>query len=752
MRTAGSRSRCSGGPAGVGLALAMVTAALVQTAAWGQTFSVPVRWCVVADDANGNGVFDAGEGGPPAFTNPGNVGEPDTDNVLWRRHERATDNIYLPQANVTLRSALYNIVEDATLRFPIIPDQDLSAGQAGDVIDKSIDADEWNATYNACVQAWRDDHGVEDIGIVAVVARKIVDTAGVPTGVFGWGPFAMRRLLVEDNAFSLPGSSLTDSAVLDPVDKLVGHEVGHTLADLRHVASTAGGGQDDNLMRQGRQDLDGDSLLDNFQLSSSVTDVTGATVDQITAIRTAAQAAPGCKIAGTNTDCSSMGDVRADAVKDVADRVVDISMLFVTEAAGMTKFAHELFGIFTDASFERFVSLEYFVLVDLDNDASTGGAPAVLGIPTTFTGAELVTRVQVFPFIIESPAHVVTVPKIWEFQAGSFVEVADPSIRARVDETVSPIHNGGAAIEVHTSDAVVIEFSNAIRGPVSLPFRLQALAVGTPAKGNPVVDRLDDAPPELGRLFRLRSPTFPVVSVAPDPVAAGGLARAQATGLLPNAPVHLVLGDQEVAVGIADAAGATTLDFMIPVDARPGRRLVTVGTVGTGLTADGVVEVVIIAPTAVAVDIKPQSCRNPLRVGARGVLPVAIVGTAGFDVRQVEPNSLRLEGVTPLRSSVEDVATPFFPFTGKRGPFDCTDEGADGFADLTLKFDSQQVAAALGPVADGQVRVLRVTGALRPEFGGTPIIGEDVVVILNKNEPDDVSGRSQRDSGRKRTP
>ena len=131
----------------------------------------------------------------------------------------------------------------------------------------------------------------------------------------------------------------------------------------------------------------------------------------------------------------------------------------------------------------------------------------------------------------------------------------------------------------------------------------------------------------------------------------------------------------------------------------------------------------------VAVDVKPQSCRNPLNVKAKGVLPTAIVGTSGFDVTQVDVSTVKLEGVSPLRSALEDVATPFEPFVGKEDAFDCTTEGADGFLDLTLKFDVQAVVAALGPVTDGDVLVLHLTGNM---LDGTLLVGEDVVVILKK--------------------
>lgn len=134
----------------------------------------------------------------------------------------------------------------------------------------------------------------------------------------------------------------------------------------------------------------------------------------------------------------------------------------------------------------------------------------------------------------------------------------------------------------------------------------------------------------------------------------------------------------------------------------------------------------------VPVDIHPTSCRNPFNVGQGGVTPVAILGTGDFDVAQVDPASVMLEGVPPLRWAYDDVATPFEPFIGKVGPFDCTTDGPDGFMDLTLNFKSQELVTAIGAVADGDELVLTLTGDLLEEFGGTPIIGEDVIVILKK--------------------
>ena len=110
---------------------------------------------------------------------------------------------------------------------------------------------------------------------------------------------------------------------------------------------------------------------------------------------------------------------------------------------------------------------------------------------------------------------------------------------------------------------------------------------------------------------------------------------------------------------------------------------------------------------------------------------MAILGTADFDVTQIDPASIRLEGVSPVRSAVKDVATPFEPFVGKEIKFDCTREGPDGFDDLNLKFRTQDVVAVLGDVSNRDVLVLELTASLND---GTPIVGEDVVVIVKKRK------------------
>lgn len=136
---------------------------------------------------------------------------------------------------------------------------------------------------------------------------------------------------------------------------------------------------------------------------------------------------------------------------------------------------------------------------------------------------------------------------------------------------------------------------------------------------------------------------------------------------------------------------------------------------------------VISEPTVqVSIDVKPGSCPNPLNVKDKGVLPVAVLGSEDFDVFKIDPVSIHLEGVAPIRSSYEDVATPA---SNEMDDCDCTTEGQDGYLDLILKFDVQEIVAALGGVYDGDELILTLTGQTH---GGTPIEGTDCVVIIAK--------------------
>lgn len=149
----------------------------------------------------------------------------------------------------------------------------------------------------------------------------------------------------------------------------------------------------------------------------------------------------------------------------------------------------------------------------------------------------------------------------------------------------------------------------------------------------------------------------------------------------------------------------------------------------------------------VEIDIKPGSCPNPFNSKSRGSVPVAIVGTADFDVETVDPATICL--VTPWGEVVcalenWEIVDSTEPFDGDPADcFDCfdaeenfnydaNDDGVfdtyigDGYPDLVVKFDTQELAAAIADVSPGDCVVLMLKGETND---GTPItFGSDSVL------------------------
>jgi hypothetical protein len=110
------------------------------------------------------------------------------------------------------------------------------------------------------------------------------------------------------------------------------------------------------------------------------------------------------------------------------------------------------------------------------------------------------------------------------------------------------------------------------------------------------------------------------------------------------------------------------------------------------------------------VDIKPGSDTNPVNVRAKGVLPVAVLGSESVDVTELDDSTAALEGIPALRSSYEDV-------------------NGDGYLDLTLKFDNLAVAGAIDPVDDGDVVELGLSVWF---LDGSELVGSDEIRVIKK--------------------
>jgi hypothetical protein len=130
---------------------------------------------------------------------------------------------------------------------------------------------------------------------------------------------------------------------------------------------------------------------------------------------------------------------------------------------------------------------------------------------------------------------------------------------------------------------------------------------------------------------------------------------------------------------------------------------------------------------AIPVDIQPLSCSNSLNFKAKGVLPVAILGTADFNVNDVDLSTIKLNGVPALaaQTKISEVAAPF----AKSSDCDCAVTGPDSYADVNLKFDVQALAQSLAGSMDGDQVTLTLTMKTKD---GKDLEGKDCVIIKRK--------------------
>jgi hypothetical protein len=142
------------------------------------------------------------------------------------------------------------------------------------------------------------------------------------------------------------------------------------------------------------------------------------------------------------------------------------------------------------------------------------------------------------------------------------------------------------------------------------------------------------------------------------------------------------------------------------------------------------------ADVEISMDLKPGSCPNRVNLHSKGVMPVAVPGSDSFDVYSIEPDTILLAGISPLRYSYEDVTAPYI-FEGEAfTALDCSTEAAGDTMDLVLKFDTQEVREALeesygNELVVGEEILLHLTGELIGS-GGTPatIHGQDYLKVL----------------------
>jgi len=567
-------------------------------------YHVPIAWCAIqGSPAQAN----------PNITSVGGMLDNSTDAVLWRRHERPTDNIYVNVAGITFRSTILN--SWSTLNFPIIADPDTTLGVQGDMRgeDVNVAGVEFNQMIADCDAAYADPaYGMAGIGVTAVNANLFHDAAGDYVGIGGWGGCTQSvvtndctgaydgRVVMVDNNYTYPTvadrtfpPSPADPAgnlqftLTDPLDQLTGHELGHALSLPHRAVVTA-------LMNPGSTDNDGDGQTDNIALNAT----------EIADLRTNALNVPGLEIdPPLKIDPGAFVAMRhVDKTQDI-DGAVDIASVKVAlnTETGEMELATQFFGLVA----EKLESpLRIIFSLDIDENADTGlprqflerlGVPDELWAGTDVlldanfslvrtgvevrpvgTGPAFRTIVRGWRMVNNQPADIPRDQLGWDFRRlimhPYFLEIEGQERRPKLASV--PAYD----VAVITAPAAVAQVT------LDKPFGLKLAA----AMGQTTGDRFGV---EIPRRFVMQRPGFAHCFALEDG-RPGGAVDVKIEGLLPNRDIHALVGPVETFRGSTDDAGGATIALPIPENAAFGLHLVTVGIDETALTADCVVNVI----------------------------------------------------------------------------------------------------------------------------------------------------------------
>ncbi|NWG17258.1 MAG: hypothetical protein HXY41_11535 [Chloroflexi bacterium] len=551
------------------------------------TYHVPISWCAAQ--------------GSPAVNNPNVAGDTTTNNILWRRHERPTDNIYVNPTGITFRSAINSFAQQG-FSFPTFADMTPTpgTGRMGDLRDITDNPTEFNTMLNLCGQAWN-NLGRAGVGIMAINVNLFHNAAGDYLNIPGYGGCVETaagvcalpingRVALADNHYLYPGvpnpnwpptpgdpggsRRFTSSGqpITDPWDIAAGHAFGRALGLPQSTSITA-------LMLSWLRDNNGDGQADNRALTAT----------EVIALRSAAAHVPHVEAdpQGEFNPGAFVAHEQYDGVAELDGQPPHLDLSHVTAGLELETnrvfFDQHLLGLLPEEE-----QMEFWFLLDTDgvDSGADAGLLAESGVPeTNFQGVELVARVVV-------QDGVVTLAEVSRYAEGGLFPVDGHSaelLTLVMHPIVLPEGEGDA-------EAAPIPVSHSVR--LELPDDLHDIEAGQEFRLHTIVtsltrefaDHLDDAEGRHGRGFTLEPPVFPHCAAQADGLP-GGSVPVALDGLTPDAPIHGLLGPDLVFTGQSDEAGGGLINLPIPQETEPGYHLVTVGVDDTALTADCVVYV-----------------------------------------------------------------------------------------------------------------------------------------------------------------
>lgn len=144
------------------------------------------------------------------------------------------------------------------------------------------------------------------------------------------------------------------------------------------------------------------------------------------------------------------------------------------------------------------------------------------------------------------------------------------------------------------------------------------------------------------------------------------------------------------------------------------------------------VQIIDVVKVLAKLDVLPGECPNVYVRNACDKLPVAILGTPGFDVTQINWSSVRMWGVLceggPVQGENFQFADVGTPFSGGMA-CDCADLNGDGTLDLLVKFKRNRINERFDLCDVPAGTVIRVVVEGRLNCAGCKFVAEDCIVV-----------------------
>jgi len=530
-----------------------------RVAADAPMLSVSMKWC---------GLNEAPSIDDPLALMCTEDGVDDFKTYLWRRHERASECIYIPQCHVTLRSG--GTVDKSD--YERFADLDTTTFEPGDV--NNVDAggmvdltDEFDQTLDACDDRWSD----QPKGVIAVSVRRMFNGGNEIRGLAYPGSITRPFMMVPD----------TTTAQLNcrTNERSVAHEAGHVL-NLDHTCT-------DNLMKGPTND----------EPSCPGGNFANLTLAQCNTIRSyiADNTILDPPTAGTASRLPVLDflkDRRGGGPPFNFLRIADIYKVVVTDDSATG--GHLRIHIGTNGL--PFVgTVDYYVALDRDNNPSTGGNGSALIGPGAVGGVEHIIHVTL------SNNEFVTTVNAEMFAGERDVWTMLPNVRVLARS--HDVHLIGEAIlprPAFTEISLTINrafFAALGWGTDGRVFprglRMQAFGMDRERRYTDPVPGSNEA-----RVLTLPEIEFPGI-FAPAEVCRGQMMQVVVDGMSPNLRLGVFFGGLMRDPGVSsDAAGHAQFRLNVPTDMPFGENLLTVGindprAPNNAVTADTTVRVVI---------------------------------------------------------------------------------------------------------------------------------------------------------------